>query len=275
MSRTLFTGERLHEGQGLFAVDLLRHRAAYAYAIAFADAWTDPRILDLGCGTGYGTTQLAGTMPRVFAIDRIAPDPENRRPNAEFIRADARALPLARESFDLVVSFQVIEHLDPPDPYLRTIFDCLKPGGSAIISTPNRLESDGENPFHVHEYECQELSTLLESHFDSVDMLGVGTTPASSAYFEARLRRIQSIVRLDPLGLRRILPRSLIHWLFGRLAILVRRTIPARGGSIEIGPQDFPIGKASSDCLDLLALCRKHEQRGGEEKVASRGREPR
>jgi SAM-dependent methyltransferase len=257
VSRILFTGERLHEGSQLFAVDLLRHRAAYGYAISVAKGLSNPRVLDLGCGTGYGTAELSDAIPGVFAVDRIAPDLVNRRPNAAFLRADARAMPLAPECFDLVVSFQVIEHLDPPDAYLQALYDCLKPGGLAIVSTPNILKSDRENPFHVHEYKAGELSALLGRHFASVEMLGVGTTPATHAYYEARLRRIHSIVRLDPFGLRKILPRPLIDWLFGRLAILVRRSIGPDASRAEIGLRDFPIESAGPDCLDLLAVCRK------------------
>ena len=56
MSRTLFTGERLHDGDALFTLDLARHRAAYEYALARIDGG---RVLDLGCGSGYGTARLA------------------------------------------------------------------------------------------------------------------------------------------------------------------------------------------------------------------------
>ena len=75
MSGLLFTGERHHSGSALFAIDIVRHRAAYAYAIAMAQAETSQRILDLGCGTGYGTSELAEALPQTFAVDRIPPRP--------------------------------------------------------------------------------------------------------------------------------------------------------------------------------------------------------
>lgn len=257
MSRLLFTGERLHEEDPLFAVDIVRHRAAYAYAIELAQREASQRVLDLGCGTGYGTSQLADAVPRTFAVDRISPDPAARHPKVAFIRADAAHLPLESGAFDLVVSFQVIEHLEDPGPYLDAIACLLQPNGVALLTTPNLLQSDGENPFHVHEYEADELSTLLAGHFADVEMLGVSAGPEPKAYYDARLRRIRSIVRLDPLGLRHRLPRRLVDLLFASLAVLVRRGIQRSDGlpSVEIG--DFPISADDPESLDLLAVCRR------------------
>lgn len=262
MSRLTFTGERLHEGSALFSVDIVRHRAAYAFAIERARDRSARRILDLGCGTGYGTAELAAAHGGVWAIDRIAPDREARHPAARFIRADAGAIPLLSRAFDLVVSFQVIEHLTDPGPYLDTIARLLAPGGVALLSTPNRQKSDGENPFHVKEYTAVELGTLLATRFASVEMLGVTATPAPMAYYEARLHRIRRIVRLDPLGLRRVLPRWLVEGLFGALAVVVRRGIQQRDGLPEVDLVDFPVRPATDDCLDLLAVCR--DPRGAE-----------
>jgi len=255
MSRLLFTGERLHDGDALFAVDLARHRAAYAYAIQRSSASPNGRILDLGCGTGYGTAELAAARPAVFAIDRISPDPEARHPHARFIRADAGAIPLRSGVFEMIVSFQVIEHLVDPGPYLDTIARLLAPGGFALITTPNRLQSDGENPFHVREYTADELEALLGARFDEVEMLGVSATSAPMAYHEARLRRIRRIVRLDPLGLRHILPRRLVEGLFAAFAVVVRRGIQRSEGLPDVDVTDFPIGAADERCLDLLAVC--------------------
>jgi SAM-dependent methyltransferase len=262
MSRLLFTGERLHEGSSLFGVDLVRHRAAYAYAIELARTRGSDRVLDLGCGTGYGTAELAEALPGVFAVDRISPDPGARHERAHFLRADAVGIPLCPASFDLVVSFQVIEHLDDPTVYLDTIARILRPHGVALISTPNLLESDKENPFHVREYTAGELGDLLRQHFGEVEMLGVCATPAPKAYYDARLARIRTIVRIDPLGMRKVLPRRLIDWLFGKLAVVVRRGIQQSEGLPQVTLADFPVLPARDDCLDLLAVCRAPRKAG-------------
>jgi hypothetical protein len=149
----------------------------------------------------------------------------------------------------------VIEHLRDPGPYLAAIGRLLAPGGSALLSTPNRATSDGANPFHVHEYEGGELAALLRRHFANVELLGVGMTPRVAAYHAARLARIRRVLRLDPLRLRERLPRALVEWLFGRMALRVRRGIARGEGLPDATPDDFPIGPPAPDSLDWLAVC--------------------
>ena len=247
-----FTGERLHEGNELFGVDLARHRAAYCFA---AERAAGGRVLDLGCGSGYGAAELAQTAPGVVGLDRIPPDSHVREAPVSFVRGDLNGIPLSARAFDLVVSFQVIEHLEDPTLYLDAMARMLKPEGLAIVTTPNLLMSDRENPYHVHEYLADELKTCLEKHFDDVEMRGVGQTEPVAHYHEARLRRIRRITRLDPLRLRKRIPRNLVEWLFARFALVVRRGIQRDDGLPDVTWRDFPIGAADEHCLDLLALC--------------------
>jgi len=253
VTRVLFTGERLHEDDALFGVDLARHQAAYELARIHAAGL---RVLDLGCGTGYGTAGLAGAARLAVGVDRIAPEPSAGRGGACFVRADLSGIPLRPGAFDLVVSFQVIEHLRDPGPYLEAIARCLAPSGTALLTTPNRLTSDGVNPFHVHEYEADELVGVLRSHFEDVELRGVAAGPAVADYFASRLRRIRRIVRLDPLRLRERLPRRLVETLFARFARVVRRGIARGEGLPDTSWRDFPIGPADDACLDLVAICR-------------------
>jgi len=257
VSEVLFTGERLQPGSELFGVDLARHRAAYVYANVNARG---ARLLDLGCGTGYGTAELADSVSTrigIFGLDRVRPAAGSRRTNASYVRADLRGIPFADDSFSTIVSFQVIEHLEDPRPYLAAIARMLEPDGTAYLTTPNVLTSDGVNPWHVHEYEADELRARLLEHFAEVEMLGVGIGPRVFDYFEARLRRIRRIMRIDPLGLRNLLPRSALDWLFARFARVVRRGIQQDEGLPDAGVDDFPIGPARPADIDLLAVCRK------------------
>jgi len=248
-----FTGERLHAGSSLFGVDLARHRAAYDFAATLAG---DRSVLDLGCGSGYGAHELAHTAAWLVAVDRVRPDPASRRGAACFLRADIDGLPLVPASFDLVVSFQVIEHLEDPSPYLAAMARLVRPNGTVLITTPNLLTSDQVNPFHVREYESEELKQVIGLHFDDVEMRGVGMTAPVRAYHDARLARIHSIMRLDVLNLHQRLPRSWIEWAFGTLAKVVRRGIQRGEGLPEVSPADFPVGPPSREDIDLLAICR-------------------
>ena len=254
MSERTFTGERLHPDDALFGVDLAQHRAAYRFALERARGG---RVLELGSGAGYGAAELAREGLAVTALDRVAPLRSSRADGARYVRADVAALPLLARSFDLVVSFQVIEHLDDPTRYLEAISSLLRPDGTAYLTTPNVVVSDRVNPFHVHEYESDELRERLTAHFGEVEMLGVGAGPRVAPYFEERLARIRRIMRLDPLQLRDRLPRSLLEWLFGRFALLVRRDIQQGGMLPDSTIDDFPIGPADPAQLDLLAVCRQ------------------
>jgi SAM-dependent methyltransferase len=254
VSQTLFTGERLHEGDALFALDLARHRAAYEYALARI---AGGRVLDLGCGAGYGTALLAASDGEVLGIDRIPPDPESRQTGGRFARADLYGLPLRERCFELVVSFQVIEHLEDPTDYLKAIAALLREEGLAILTTPNVLMSDGVNPYHVHEYGALELGERLRSHFDEVEVLGIGMSAPVRAAMQARSRRIQRILRLDPLRLRDRLPRGLLERLFAAFALRVRRRARSAEGTPDATWRDFPVEAARDDSIDLLALCRR------------------
>lgn len=260
MSQVTFTGERLHAGSSLFGVDLARHRAPYSYALDYAGgAAGSRRVLDLGCGSGYGTAELADSLPRIVGLDRVVPDAINLRDNVDWVRADLRRIPLAPASFGLIVSFQVIEHLDDPHIYLDSIARLLAPGGTAILTTPNVLTSDGINPFHVHEYTAGELRDCLSRYFDEVVMHGVGLSANVKPYFDARLERISRIMRFDPLGLRNLLPRSWVAWLFAKGALRVRHAIQdSHGGMPSATVRDFPIAPSNPADIDLLAICRKN-----------------
>lgn len=254
MAESRFTGERLHEDDALFGVDLARHRAAYDYARGVLGPG---RVLDLGCGTGYGAASLAAEGRFVVGVDRATPSASSRVSGTGYVRADLRRLPFRPRSFGAIVSFQVIEHLVDPSPYLEAMAGALHEDGVALVSTPNVLRSDSVNPFHVHEYTAAELTACLGRYFGEVEMLGVGMTPRVREHMAARSRRIQRIVRLDPLRLRDRLPQALVTWLFALFARLVRRQAGAADDVPDVSPSDFPVGPPSDDCIDLLALCRR------------------
>jgi len=249
-----FTGERLHDADPLFGVDLAQHRAAYKFAIERARGG---RVLDLGCGTGYGTRELADAGVRVIGVDRVPPVAASRGGSAGFLRADLNEMPVAAASFDLVVSFQVIEHLEDPRAYLNAMRELVRPHGEVLITTPNRKTSLGVNPYHVREYTAEELDGVLAPYFASVEVLGVGASAAVAQYLEGRRQRIERIMRLDPLGLRNWLPRRAVESLFALFAVVVRRGIQKGDGIPDVSERDFPIGEAADDCVDLLALCRE------------------
>ena len=172
-----FTGERVIPGQ--VDVDLLNeHMARYTFAARLARG---KRVLDAGCGAGYGSAELARTAERVVGVDRAPEAIEFARAHyadakLSFEEASCEALPHADGSFELVVAFEVIEHLEDWQGFLREARRVLVPNGQLVVSTPNKLYytesrgADGANPFHVHEFDFEEFRTELTAIFPHVSL---------------------------------------------------------------------------------------------------------
>jgi 2-polyprenyl-3-methyl-5-hydroxy-6-metoxy-1,4-benzoquinol methylase len=253
----LFTGERLHAGDPLFAADLARHLVAYRHAQTLAQA---KRVLDAGCGDGYGTYLLAEVASEAVGVDRearaVAVARERYvRSNLRYVACNLEELASWNDAYDVICHFQVIEHLVDPLPFLHAARKILAPGGVFIVTTPNRLLSRVENPYHVREYTGPELQELLRRVFPRVELFGVWGNEKVMAFENARAQQANRILRLDPFGLRRYVPRGVVEWAYPRLARLVRRRV---GGTNTgaITEADFSIRSETDGALDLLAHCR-------------------
>jgi len=255
-----FTGERLAgEGAAEFALDMQRHLAAYRFAIERARGRT---VLDAGCGEGYGAAMLAGVARRVLALDQAEAvtiaAARHRLANLEFRAFDLTELVRLGETCELVLSFQVIEHLQDPATFLAALAACTAPGGTLVVTTPNRLMSVSENPYHLREWTAPELRALASPVLPGVEVLGVHASARVLAFEQARGAQVRRILRLDPLGLRRRLPDVVVKRVFPVLARFVRRRIQGDGTLPDVGPADFTVrGDDLERPLDLLLLWRR------------------
>lgn len=141
------------------------------------------KVLDCACGSGYGSEILSRRVGRVVGVDLspVAIDycrSHYALPTIEFREGSAEALDFAAESFDAVVSFETLEHVPHPERLLSEARRVLKPGGTFLVSTPNRVNSglaSGErpkNPFHLYEWSLREFDQLLRPHFSSIQYFG-------------------------------------------------------------------------------------------------------
>jgi O-antigen biosynthesis protein len=171
-----FTGERVIPGQ--VHDDLWsEHVARYALAARFAHG---RRVLDLGCGAGYGTADLARVASSSVGVD-LAPEAigyaARHFPGTRFLQCSANAVPFPSASFDLLTAFEVIEHLRDWRALLAEARRVLEPDGLLIVSTPNKRyyaearAKSGPNPFHEHEFEFHEFRTALREFFPHVQIL--------------------------------------------------------------------------------------------------------
>jgi SAM-dependent methyltransferase len=162
-----YTGERM-QPEASDRSTFWEHLYRYAFAARYAPA---RRVLDVACGTGYGSAALreAGAE-NVVGIDASAEACEFaiRKYGIDARIGDAESLALGSASFDLVVSFETIEHLANPRRFLDECHRVLRPGGVAIVSTPHKTnyrEITPHNPFHFHEFEPDEFVRECRQRF--------------------------------------------------------------------------------------------------------------
>lgn len=175
------TGERTVPGVPEEAYWFARHVVAYRWAAGHVRGAAT--VLDAGCGEGYGLALLAASLPpsaapgsggTVIGVERdptVAAHARRRYaavdPRVRVVEADLAALPLPDDGVDLAVSLQVVEHLDDVHGALAELARVVAPGGTVVVTTPNRLTfSPGRtvplNPFHVREFTADELAVVLE-----------------------------------------------------------------------------------------------------------------
>lgn len=170
-----FTGERVIPG--LVDIDLFNeHVSRYKFAARLVPEGA--AVLDMGCGTGYGSAELtkAGSIVGVdVAPEAVAHARANYgREGVTFLEASCAAIPLPDQRFDVITAFEVIEHLENWRGLLEEARRLLRQGGQFVVSTPNKsyyAETRGEtgpNPFHAHEFEYGEFESALREFFPHV-----------------------------------------------------------------------------------------------------------
>jgi SAM-dependent methyltransferase len=175
----MLTGERTVPGLDVENYWFRRHEVVYR---RLAERCAGRDVLEAGCGEGYGADLIARVARRVIAVDYDAATVAHvraRYPAVEVMHANLTELPLADGSVDVVVNFQVIEHLWDQPRFVRECARVLRPSGLLMVSTPNRITfSPGRNtpinPFHTRELSADELIELLaDGGFEQVSMSGV------------------------------------------------------------------------------------------------------
>ncbi len=247
------TGERVVTRAGGFNPTYQRHVAAYRLG---AGLLGPGRVLDLGCGVGHSYQELAPreTVGTDIAAAVLAGQDRHT------VVADMRALPFPDASFASVFSVHSIEHV--PDPE-RVIAECqrvLVPGGRAVFVTPNRLTfgrpDEIIDPYHYVEFDAAQLRALM-SPFARVEVLGLFGSHRYLSLVDTEHGELDRLLALDPLRLRRFIPRRARQRLYDRRLSASRAT--ALPGAEQIEPTDFTLSGGSDSklaiSLDLVAVC--------------------
>jgi len=183
-----WTGERFLPwlDQALIAYEHL-HRYAYATTLV-----KGKRVLDLASGEGYGSKMMSEVAASVIGVDIDDKAIEHAKSrygsaNLQFLKGSISAIPVTDDnSFDVIVCFEAIEHIEDHDQLLKEVKRLLKADGIFIVSTPNKLtyhdEARDENPFHVKELYFEEFQKLLTNYFRNVTFLGQRVHPGSNIW---------------------------------------------------------------------------------------------
>lgn len=221
------------------------------------------RVLDIGCGTGYGSAALAETH-EVTAIDNnkeaINYAKRHYRGKAKFLVVNALKLPFKDSKFDAICSFEAIEHIKDVEKFLKEVIRVLKQGGKFIMSTPNKsIHSPKEklkSPYHVKEYTNKELANLLGKFFKLIEIRGqIKSERAKIAFkdFIGSQEAREGFVKSDVLGIRKIFPRALKEKIWKYLG-----TFFGRASQESLETKDFPIKSSNlSQAEYFVAICEK------------------
>jgi len=239
-----------------------RQLAAYYKAREFAK---DKSVLEIGCGEGSGTEILAEQAGELVAIDysEKAIKTASARLLSSGVRFQVEQVPpinAADGRFDVVIIFQMIEHLEDPGPLIEEILRVLKKGGALLLSTVNKEESISNNPFHPHEFDREDLEAVLKKYFAQVEIFGLYGDEKHDQYLEKNKNRVSGIMKLDIFDLSSRLPNGLRKILYSVANRVMR--ISLRYGNKElcdgITHENFFFKKDESlGCLDFFAVCVK------------------
>lgn len=186
----MLTGERTIPGLDIENYWFRRHEVVYQ---RLAPRCVGADVLEAGCGEGYGADLIAGVARRVIAVDydeAAVAHVRARYPRVDVMQANLAQLPLPDASVDIVVNFQVIEHLWDQTQFVVECARVLRPSGLLMMSTPNRITfSPGRdtpiNPFHTRELDAAEMTQLLiDGGFSDVSISGL--------FHGARLREMDA-----------------------------------------------------------------------------------
>lgn len=251
----LHTAERVSRTDASDNYVFQRSILAYHYAAGLVSG----DVLEIGTGMGYGIEIIAPSATSYTTIDKSCAYDASLPENTRFQQMEVPPIGFADESFDYVISFQVIEHIKRDKDFVKEVSRVLRKGGKFIVSTPNAPMSLTRNPWHIREYTEQQLRDLLASDFSSIEAYGVNGNEKIMQYYEQNRRSVERIMRFDILDLQHRLPRWILQIPYDVMNRLNRRRLLENNNELtrSIKMDDYSIGEISPQSFDLYYIATK------------------
>jgi 2-polyprenyl-3-methyl-5-hydroxy-6-metoxy-1,4-benzoquinol methylase len=239
----------------------IHQRLLKAYYLA--QPYINGNVLEIGCGEGRGLDLLAPKSDEYTALDKIQEIIDQLQvsyPKIKFIQGNIPPMSMLKsDTYDVVISFQVIEHIQDDKGYLKEIHRVLKPGGKAIITTPNIKKTLSRNPWHIREYTAEQLTNLAKSIFPTVTMKGVAGNEKVMEYHEMNRKSVNKIMRFDILNLQYNLPAWMLKAPYDLLNRRNRNKLQDGDNTLvqEIHHDDYLLHDHGDESLDLFCVMEK------------------
>ena len=240
----------------------IHQRLFKAYVVA--EPYVKGDVLEVGCGEGRGIDVLKKKARSFTAVDKIKTVIEKlkeKHSSARFLSMNIPPLSgLEDNAYDLVVSFQVIEHIKDDVSFLKEIYRVMRPGATALLTTPNRRLTLTRNPWHIREYVAEELETIARKIFSEVSVKGIAGNNKVMTYYEENKKSVKRFTRWDILGLQHKLPAGILRIPYEILNRLNRNRLQQSGSELvrSIRHEDYLVTEDPEQALDLLLIVRKH-----------------
>lgn len=221
------------------------------------------KVLDIGCGFGLGTNIVANVSKYVLGIDYSETAIQNAKKtklrNVEFKILDATKLSKLKNKFDVILSFEIIEHLtfDKAQVFIGDMYNLLNKDGILLLTTPNGLLTNfflgrPHNPYHIKEYKPEELSKMLSQYFSKTDIFGF------HCINKAFIKREKAIEQTFGYKIAYVLGHfKTIQLFLAYFPRRLKRNVTKENILPTLSVEDFALGKELNESRGLFVVSKK------------------
>lgn len=239
----------------------LFQRTLKAYTLIADKIFGD--VLEIGCGEGYGLDFIAKNANSLTVIDKsksVLDKIKNKHPKINILHQKIPPLSnLKDNSFDIVISFQVIEHIKDANLFIKEIHRVLKPNGKAYITTPNSKKTIARNPWHYKEYNQTEINNLVKSSFVNYRINGIQGNEKTDRYYSKNKQSVERFMCLDVFKIQYKIPATLLKIPYELSNRVNRNKLLKTNTELvnSISLNDYTLQEYSQKTLDFFCILTK------------------